>query len=347
MQRFSLLSFLLIVVLLAAACAPAATPTPTPLKPTPAPAPPTPTPAPPTPTPPPKAVKLSLATGGTAGTYYPLGGAMANLWSQNIPGLSVTAESTGASVENIRLLDKKSADLALTQNDIADYAMKGIEMFKDKAITVHAIAAIYPEFIQIMVGADSGINSLTDLKGKRVVVGAPGSGTEANARMILEAVGITYKDLAKVHLVPFAEAAAAFKDRQIDAAFFTAGIPNSAIQDVATLQAIKILPISGDVAKAVKAKNPFFTSVTIPANTYKGQTTDVETLAVLATLVARPDLDENLVYNLTKVLFEKQADLAKAHAKGKELDKNKATQGITIPLHKGAEKYYREIGVIK
>ncbi|MCI0478497.1 MAG: TAXI family TRAP transporter solute-binding subunit [Anaerolineales bacterium] len=339
MKRIVLLSLVLVVLI--AACAPAPTPAPTAAPPTKAPEPPKPA------MPALKPAKLALSTGGTAGTYYPFGGAMANIWAQNLPGISVTAESTGASVENIRLLDKKTSDLALIQNDTADQAKNGTEAFNGTKIKVSAIAALYPEFIQIVVNPDSGIKMLTDLKGKRVVVGAPGSGTEINARAILEGVGITYKDLGKVSQVSFAEGANAYKDRQIDAMFLTAGLPNAAIQDVATLQAITILPITGDTAKQVQSKNPFFVSVKVPANTYKGQDKEVETLAVLATLVCRPDLDADLVYALTKTLFDKQADLAKAHAKGKELDKALAVKGLTIDFHPGALKYYKEIGAIK
>lgn len=342
----------LVIGLALAGCAPAAEPTPTsaPPAPTQPSAAPTQPPAAPTQAPaaqqPAAAAKLSLVTGGTAGTYYPLGGAMANIWTQ--AGVaSVTAESSGASVENIRLLGNKKADLALVQNDVADFALNGIELFKDGAIEVGGIAILYPEVIQIVASADSGIKSLTDLKGKRVGVGAAGSGTEADFRLMLDAIGMTYKDLGAAQYLSFAESAQAFKDRKIDAAVVVAGVPNPAIQDITTLQDIVIVPVAGDEADTIKNKYGFFAKTTIPANTYKGQAEAVDTVAVLATLVCRTDLDTELVYNLTKTLFEKQAELGQAHAKGKELSKENALDGLTVPLHSGAEKYFKEVGVLK
>ncbi len=271
---------------------------------------------------------------------------MANIWTQ--AGVaSVTAESSGASVENIRLLASKKADLALVQNDVADFALNGIELFKDGAIKTSGIAILYPELIQIVASGDSGIKTLTDLKGKRVGIGAAGSGTEADFRLMLDAVGMTYKDLGAAQYLSFAESAQAFKDRKIDAAVVVAGIPNPAIQDITTLQDITIVPVAGDLADKIKSKYKFFAKTTIPANTYKGQAQAVDTVAVLATLVCRTDLDTELVYKLTKTLFDKQPELAQAHAKGKELSKDKALDGLTVPLHPGAEKYYKEAGILK
>jgi TRAP transporter TAXI family solute receptor len=293
-----------------------------------------------------KEYKMSMATGGTAGTYYPYGGAIASLWSQNLKGVTVTAETTGASVENQRLLGNKQVELALTQNDVADYSMNGTEMFKGQKITnFRAIAALYPEVLQWVVTPD--IKSIADLKGKRFVVGAAASGTEANTRQVLEALGMSYKDLGKAAFLSYAEAASAMKDRQMDGFAVTGGVPTSAITDVTTAVDIKLLPITGDDAKKVMDKYKFFVQTTVPAGSYKGVTTDVPTIAVQSMLVCREDLDPDLVYWLTKTLIEKQPELAQAHAKGKELSKESAVKGLTVPLHPGAERYYREIGVIK
>lgn len=292
-----------------------------------------------------KEYKLSLATGGTAGTYYPYGGAIASLWSNNIKGVSVTAETTGAAVENERLLGSKQVELALTQNDIADYANTGSEMFKDKITNVRAVAVLYPEVLQWVVTPD--VKTLADLKGKAFVVGAAGSGTEANTRQVLDANAMTYKDLSKAPNLSFAEATNALKDRQVNGFAVTGGVPTSAITDAATARDIGLLPIDGDTAKKVMDKYKFFVTAKIPTNTYKGQTADVNTIAVQSMLVAREDLDKDLVYWLTKTIIEKQADLAQAHAKGKELSAQGAVKGLTIPLHPGAEQYYREIGAIK
>ncbi len=294
-----------------------------------------------------KQYKMSLATGGTSGTYYPYGGAMAGLWGRNLPGVTVTAETTGASVENMRLLGSKQAELAITQNDIADYAYNATEMFKEKITNYRGVAVLYPELVQFTVRADSGINSIQDLKGKRVSVGPAGSGTEANTRQIVESAGLKYSDFARAATLSNAEAANAFKDRQLDAIQLTGGVPFPTIQDVATAADVKVLPIDGALLQTLQGKYKFFVPVTIPANTYKGQTAVVNTVAVQATLVAREDLDKELVYWLTKILIEKQPDLAQAHAKGKELSKDSAVKGLTIPWHPGAEQYYKEIGALK
>ncbi len=293
-----------------------------------------------------KEYKLSFATGGTAGTYYPYGGAIAGVWGKNIKGVTVNVEATGGSVENLRLLQNKQVELAFTQNDIADYAYKGTEMFNGGKVTnFRSLGALYPEVLQWAVSPN--IKSLADLKGKRFVVGPAGSGTEVNSRQVFEANGLSFKDLSKSTQLSYAEAATAMKDRQTDGFATTAGIPNSAITDAGTGVDVTLLPIDGDVAKNVIQKNPFFVQTKIPANSYKFQTADVNTIAVLSTVVVREDLDTDLVYWLTKTLVEKQSELAAANAKGKELSKDSITKGLTVPLHPGAEKYYKEVGIIK
>ena len=295
-----------------------------------------------------KEYQFSMATGGTAGTYYPYGGAIGSLLSNNIKGLTVTAQTTGASVENLRLMGSKQVEMAISQNDIADYAYNGTEFFKDNKITnVRGMAVLYPEYVQIAVPADSNIKSLADLKGKKVSVGPPGSGSEANTREVMDAAGLTYKDFGNAAQLSDAEAAAAFKNRQIDAMEITTGVPASAFQDIGTAMKIRVLPVDGDLAKTLMSKYKFFVPVTIPANTYNGQDQPVQSVAVLSTLLVREDLDTDLVYNMTKTLFEKQPELAQAHAKGKLLTLQSAVTGLTVPWHPGAEKYYKEVGAIK
>lgn len=293
--------------------------------------------------------QLVMATGGTAGTYYPLGGAMAQLINGKVKDVNITVQSTGASVANLRMIHKKEVDLALVQTDMADYAWNGTEFFKEdgKLRSFGVIASFYPELVQIVAGADSGINSVADLKGKRVSVGAPGSGTEANARQVLEAYGLTYKDLGQVQYLSFAESAEAFKDKHIDAFFVTSGLPNSAILDVATQHKIKIVEVSDDMYKKLHDKYGFYGQAVIPAGTYINQTKDAKTVAVQAMLIVRSDLDAGLVYEMTRALFENLPELAKAHAKGKEISLAGALAGVSTPLHPGAEKYFREKGVIK
>ncbi len=290
--------------------------------------------------------KMILATGGTSGTYYPLGGAMAQLWNSKAKIVNVTAQATGAAIENLRLINKGDAELAIVQSDTMDYAYKGIEVFKEKLPDVRAIAYLYPEVIQLVVRADGGINSVADFKGKKVGVGAPGSGTEANFRQIIDVFGLTYKDMQPNYL-SFSECADRFKDGQLDAFIVVAGIPNSAIMDIATQHNIKILPISDDMIGNINKKYPFLSATTIPANTYKGQTSNVKTIAIMATLVANAKVKDDVVYAITKALFDNLPDLATAHAKGKEIKLDTAVKGMAIPFHPGAEKYFKEKGVVK
>ncbi len=292
------------------------------------------------------AEKLVLATGGTAGTYYPFGGAMAKIWSAKIKDMSVTAQTSGASAENVRLINKKEVELALVQSDTLDFAFNAKEAFKEPLKGMSAIAVLYPEIIQVVVRADSPIKSFADLKGKKVGVGAPGSGTEANFRQLMDIYGLKKEDVNPQYL-SFAESADAFKDKHIDAFIVTAGIPNAGIMDVSTQHAIRILDIKGPEAEKLVAKYPFLAPAKVPSGTYKGQDAEVNTVAVNAVLIAGNQLKEDVVYNLTKALFENQVELAAAHAKGKELDLNKAVKGVSIPFHPGAVKYYKEKGAMK
>ncbi|HYE82972.1 MAG TPA: TAXI family TRAP transporter solute-binding subunit [Clostridia bacterium] len=295
----------------------------------------------------PQKVNLILATGGTSGTYYPFGGAMAQIFNSKIVNMNVTAQATGASVENLKLIGKKEAELAIVQNDMTDYAYNGTETFKDGKIeNVRAIATLYPEVIQIVASGDSGINTLQDIKGKKFSVGAPGSGVEANARQILDVMGMTYNDFSANYL-SFSESADSLKDKHIDGFLFMSGIPNAAIQDTATTSTLKFISIPDDIIKNLTAKYPFFTEYIIPAGTYKGQDADVKTVAAKATLVVGAEVSEKVVYDLTKALFENQPELATAHAKGQELKLENAVQGISVPFHAGAEKYFKEVGAIK
>lgn len=287
---------------------------------------------------------MSLATGGTAGTYYPYGGAMAALWSRHAQNLQITAETTGASVENVRLLGSGQVELALVQNDIVDYAANGTEMFKDQGVTnIRAIAALYPELLQWVVTPE--VNTLEDLRGKAFVVGPAGSGTEANTRQVMEANGMSFDDLGRTVRLSFAEAANAMRDRQVDGFAVTGGVPTSAITDIATTLDVRVLPIEGEAAQNVIDEYPFFVEANIPANAYRGVDQDIQTVAVQAILVTREDIDADAVYWITKILVEEQEELAQAHAKGQELSRDTITRGITIPFHEGAERYYQDAGI--
>lgn len=210
---------------------------------------------------------INIATGGTAGTYFPLGGALADILNKNIPGCNASAQSTGASVANVNLLNQGKVDIAFIQNDIAFYAANGQEMFKGKQVAgLQGLATLYPETVQIVTLKKTGIDSIDDFKGKRIAVGAAGSGTEANARQIMAAYGLTYEDM-KVQYLSFGEAASALKDGNVDAAFVTAGHPTAAIQDISTSNDVVLIPVAADKADALIAKYPFYTKLTIKANT--------------------------------------------------------------------------------
>jgi TRAP transporter TAXI family solute receptor len=290
-------------------------------------------------------VQLILATGGTAGTYYPFGGAMAKIWNSKIPGMNVTAQTSGASAENVRLINKKEVELALVQSDTLDFAYNGTEAFKEPLKAMSAVAVLYPEVIQLVVAADSPIKSFADLKGKKVGVGAPGSGTEANFRQLMDVYGMK-KDDFDMRFLSFSESAEQFKDRHIDAFIATSGVPNPAVMDVSTTQEVRLLDIPADIIAKLTAKYTFLAGVTVPANTYKGVTGDIKTVAVNAVLIAGSALKDDVVYNLTKALFENQPELAQAHAKGALLNLKTAVKGVSIPYHPGAVKYYKEKGAM-
>lgn len=287
--------------------------------------------------------QLVIATGGTGGTYYPLGGGMADHITKNA-GVTATAQATGASAENIRLLRDKKADIAFTQNDIAEYAAAGTNMFQQdgKIDAFQALGALYDETIQIVVSADSNIKSVADLKGKRVSVGAPGSGTEINAQQILEAYGLTFDD-TQLQRLSFADSAKAIQDGKLDAAFQTAGTPTAAITELAATTGVKIIPIDNDKIDAIIAKYPYYVKTTVPANTYQTVPEEVTTVSVKSMLLIRSDLDEDLVYKVTKAIFDNTDKLG--HAKAKEIKLDSVLSGVSIPIHPGAKKYFDEKGV--
>lgn len=292
-------------------------------------------------------VFLSFATGGVSGTYYPLGGAMANLCTNMVEGVKAQAESTGASVENATLLETSESDFALLQNDVAFYAVNGSTLAKFEEsgayTNVAGIATLYPETIQIIASKESGIMTVADLAGKHVAVGAPGSGTEANAVQILAAYGLTKDDLGAADPLSFKEAAEGLKNKQIDAAFITAGFPTSAVTEVATVRDVNIVAV--EKIDELAAEYPFYTKQIVPAGTYPGQDADVETVAVMAMLAVRSDLDEEVVYQCTKAILEGTDELAKAHAKGAMVTADTGLNGMSIDLHPGAERFYVEAGL--
>ena len=285
---------------------------------------------------------LNIGTGGTAGTYYPIGGAMAEILNKEIPGMSASAQSTGASVANVNMLGDGTIDLATVQNDIAYYAANGTEMFVDKKVDgLKGIASLYPETCQFVTLRSSGIKSLAELKGKRVAVGAVGSGVEANVRQLLAAYGVTYDDIDAQYL-SFAEGANALKDGNVDVAVLTAGYPTASVQDIASQNPVRLLPVEDKIADALIAQYPFYTKTVIPAGTYAGFDEAVPSVSVMAMLVAGPTVNADLGYRVTKALFSNLDRLQAAHAVGKQITKDTAKAGMSLPMNEGAEKYFNE-----
>lgn len=286
-----------------------------------------------------------LATGGTGGTYYPFGGAIANIWNTKIENMNVTAQATGASAENLRLINKGEAEYAIVQNDVMDYAFNGTDLFAgEKLDNIMTIGTLYPEVVQIAVSKDSGIKSIADFKGKRISVGDAGSGVEFNAKQIMEGYGLTFNDIKKSNL-SFKESAEGIQNGTLDGCFITAGVPNAALQELAFTAGLVLIPVDGEAAKKICEKYNYYTQTIIPGETYKGTDSDTPALAIKATLAVNSKLDEEIVYQMTKALFENLDELAAVHAKGKEVSAKEAVTGVSVPFHPGAKKYFKEIGL--
>ncbi len=290
---------------------------------------------------------VNVLTGGTSGVYYPLGVALANVIGKAMPSVKTSVQATKASVENLNLLQAGRGEIAFTLGDSLSDAWKGNEEagFKTPLKKLRGIAAIYPNYIQIVARADSGIKSLADLKGKNVSVGAPKSGTELNARTIFKAAGLTYKDFGKVEYLPFGESVELMKNRQLDATLQSAGLGVSSLRDLATSVDIVVVPIPPGIIK--KTNDPAYLPATIPANTYRGQTTDVQSAAVQNFLVTHEGVSNDIVYGMTKALWTNLDQLVAAHSAARAIDIKHALDGMPLPLHPGAEKYYKEVGIIK
>ena len=286
--------------------------------------------------------KIFLATGSETGTYYSFGIALGQVMKDKI-GQEFGVQSTGASKANIQLVADGDVSMAIVQNDVMDYAFNGTNTFAEEgAISgFSAVATLYAEVIQIV--AKPGITSIADLKGKTVSVGDAGSGTEFNAAQIFEAYGMTFDDINKQSL-GFTDSADKFKDGQLDAFFVTAGAPTTCITDLATSNDFVILSIGETEMQYLKDNYGYYTEYTLTAGTYDKQTEDATTVAVKATLIAADTLSEDTVYNVTKGIFENVEAIKATHAKGAELSADNGVQGISVPFHPGAEKYFKEIG---
>jgi TRAP transporter TAXI family solute receptor len=298
---------------------------------------------------------FAIATGGTGGTYYPLGGLLAQALTERVPNVVVTGQAGNASVANCNLIKDHQIESAFVQNNVAYSAYEGKDQFAGKPVkNLRGIASLYPETIQIVARADSGVTSLKNMKGKKLIPGDRGSGTEVDTLNVLTAHGLTYKDFAGVDWLGFSGASQRLQDKQADVTFTTAGWPTAAITELAMSTNIVLVPIEEAMINKITKTHAFYSKVVIPKGTYKGMTTDVATITTMAQWVVDEQVPEELVYNLTKALWEKGKDglsgadvMAKVHAKGKDVQLKTALSGMAIPLHPGAAKYYREKGLIK
>ena len=290
---------------------------------------------------------ITVLTGGTSGVYYPMGVALSQVYGKAMPGAKTSAQVTKASAENLNLLQAGRGEIGFTLGDSLSDAWKGDEEagFKTPLKKLRTLAAIYPNYIHLVASADSGIKTLADLKGKRVAVGAPKSGTELNTRAILKGAGMTYKDLGKVEYLPFGESVELMKNRQLDATLISAGLGVAAVRDLATSVKIIIVPIPADIIE--KIGDAAYQPATIPANTYNGQTADAATVAIPNFLVTHEGVPVDTVYIMTRSMFDNLDQMVAAHAAAKAIRRENAVKGMPLPLHAGAEKYYREIGLIK
>lgn len=288
--------------------------------------------------------KMTMGTGGTAGTYYAFGGVLSQ-YIKNHAGVDVTVVSTDGSKANIQGIASGDYQLGTVQSDVMAYAWDGTRSFESegKVDSFRVVAGLYAESVQL-VTMDPSIKSVADLKGKAVSIGAPNSGVYFNAMDVLAAAGMTEADINPQYL-SFADSADGLKDRKIDAAFIVAGAPTAAISELCTTNDAYLVPIDGDIAAKLMNDSPFYTEYKIPANTYKGQTEDVTTVTVKATLIVSADADEKTVYDLTKAIFDNATSIASENGKGAELSIENATSGMTAPFHAGAAKYFAEKGV--
>jgi TRAP transporter TAXI family solute receptor len=290
---------------------------------------------------------INILTGGTSGVYYPLGVALSQVYTKAIPDAKSSVQATKASAENLNLLQAGRGEIAFTLGDALSDAWNGSEEagFKTPLKKLRTIAGIYPNYIQIVASAESGIKTIADLKGKRISVGAPKSGTELNARAVLKAAGLTYKDFSKVEYLPFGESVERIKNRQLDVTLQSAGLGVSSLRDLATSMKIVVVAIPKDMV--AKIGDAAYQPAVIPAKTYEGQDADVPAIAIDNYLVTHEGVPEDVVYRMTKSLYDNLDQLVAAHNAAKSIKRESAVKSLPAPLHPGAAKYFKEVGVLK
>ncbi|WP_339118267.1 TAXI family TRAP transporter solute-binding subunit [Halomonas sp. BMC6] len=290
------------------------------------------------------AQQLSIATGGTGGVYYPIGGGFAEMINNHIDGAQATAEVTGASVENMGLIMRGDADMALALADTVYQAYTGTGDFEGRQIeNTRALASVYPNAVQLVTLAESDIESIADLAGKRVSVGAPGSGTELNARALLEANGVSYEDFTPQRL-NFNETADAIRDGDIDAGFWSVGPPTSSILNLAATRDIRLIGLSDEEIANAQEAEAVFAPYELAAGMYDGMDEAVQTIGIPNVLVVNSDMDEKLAYQLTQLLFENTDELIAVHPAANDTTIEFTMNSTPVPLHPGAIRYFEEVG---
>ena len=289
---------------------------------------------------------INVLTGGTSGVYYPIGVGLSQLYSNGIEGSKTSVQATKASVENLNLLQAGRGELAFALGDSVADAWNGVEDagFKAPLKKLRAIAGTYPNYIQIVASKESGITTLADLKGKRISVGAPKSGTELNARAIFKAAGLSYEDMGKVEFLPYAESVELIKNRQLDATLQSSGLGMAAIRDLAATLPITFVAIPAEIT--AKIDNAAYQAASIPAGTYDGQDSDVPTVAITNILVSHEGVSDEVAYQMTKLMFDNLERLGNAHSAAKDIKLEGAAKDLPIPLHPGAERFYKEAGAL-
>ena len=286
---------------------------------------------------------LTLGTGSTGGTYFPLGGAIAGVWNGHVDGASVSTQATGASVENVRLLQAGELNLAMAVNGVAADAYAGEGEFEGEDIDLAVLGNVYGEVMQVVARADAGIETIDDMDGMRVAIGPPGSGTEVLARQLLEYHDIDPDNDIESFSDTFGDAADNLRDGQVDAAFAILALPAASIEEVATATDISLVSIEGEALDAALDADETLSVLEVEPGTYPGQDDPATFVTNWATMYVQPDLDEDLVYDLTRVLYEENEEIAAAHAVGEQIQLDTAVDGLGgIPLHPGAERYYDE-----
>jgi hypothetical protein len=291
---------------------------------------------------------IFVATGPTTGVYYPIGGAIADVLTKNVPNLNATAGTTDGSMANLLLIQQRKADIGLSMTDASWDAFKGQGKFQDRKVDVRALMVLYPNRMHVVTVDGTGITKMSDLKGKRVSTGAPNSATQIMAYRVLEAYGIDpEKDIIRERLDP-GKSAEAIKDKKLDAFFWVGGLPTSAVTDLGATPGIKLKLVDHSEAldAMVKKYGPLYVRDTIPAKTYPGQEAAIQIVTVWNVLVADSHMSDQLAYDIVKTLFDRKDDLVRVHAEARNLDlKYQSNAAAVIPFHPGAKKYFAEKGI--